>query len=70
MDSRGVQPQRKHRRRHRPLEQIQRQLTVQVLAVGDAADRLTQAVTDVPVDFQAANDLAAARYYREKGWIK
>lgn len=40
------------------LEQIDRQLRLQVVALGHAADTLGSALTDVPVDFQAANDLA------------
>ena len=39
------------------LEQIQRQLTIQVLALGDAASALQTALTKVPVDFVAANDM-------------
>ena len=38
------------------LEQIDRQLRIQVLAVGDSLNRLGTALQDVPVDFQAAND--------------
>lgn len=41
------------------LEQIQRQLTVQVLGVGDAADRLLTTLGGVPVDFTAAADMVA-----------
>ena len=39
------------------LEQIDRQLRVQVLSVANAAGELQTAVAAVPVDFQAANDL-------------
>jgi hypothetical protein len=39
------------------LDQIQRQLTIQVLALGDAADALQATLKQVPVDFVAANDL-------------
>lgn len=39
------------------LDQIQRQLTIQVLALGDAASALQTTLTKVPVDFVAANDL-------------
>ena len=42
------------------LEQIQRQLTIQVLALGDAADALQTTLTQVPVDFLAANDMVVA----------
>ncbi len=42
------------------LEQIDRQLRIQVLAVADNADRLGQALAGVPVDFQAANDLVVS----------
>ena len=38
------------------LEQIDRQLRIQVLAVGDSLNRLGTALQGVPVDFQAAND--------------
>jgi len=38
------------------LDQIDRQLRLQVLAVGDAANGLVAALQGVPVDFQAAND--------------
>lgn len=38
------------------LEQIQRQLTIQVLAVGDAVDGLLSVLTAVPVDLASAND--------------
>lgn len=41
------------------LEQIDRQLRLQVIALGNAADNLASALTAVPVDFQAANDLVA-----------
>lgn len=41
------------------LDQIQRQLTVQVLAVGDAADRLLTTLGGVPADFTAAAEMAA-----------
>jgi len=37
------------------LEQIDRQLRIQVLAVGDSLSRLGTALQGVPVDFQAAN---------------
>lgn len=39
------------------LEQIDRQVRLQVVALGNAADRLGTALQAVPVDFQAANDL-------------
>ncbi len=39
------------------LEQIDRQLRLQVIALGNAADQLVKALQAVPVDFQAANDL-------------
>ena len=39
------------------LEQIDRQLRLQVVALGNAADQLVTALQGVPVDFQAANDL-------------
>lgn len=39
------------------LEQIQRQLTVQMLAVGDATQRLLTTLTAVPADFTAAAEL-------------
>ena len=39
------------------LEQIDRQLRVQVLSVADAANRVGTTLTGVPVDFVAANDL-------------
>ena len=42
------------------LDQIQRQLTIQVLALGDAADALQTTLTQVPVDFLAANDMVTA----------
>ncbi len=42
------------------LEQIQRQLTIQVLALGDAASALQTSLTKVPVDFVAANDMIVA----------
>ncbi|MDI1289912.1 MAG: hypothetical protein PSX37_08210 [bacterium] len=42
------------------LEQIQRQLTIQVLALGDAASALQTSLTKVPVDFVAANDMVVA----------
>ncbi len=42
------------------LEQIQRQLTIQVLALGEAADALQQSLAKVPVDFVAANDMIVA----------
>jgi hypothetical protein len=38
------------------LEQIDRQLRIQVLAVGDAINRLGTTLQGVPVDFQEAND--------------
>lgn len=41
------------------LDQIQRQLTLQVLALGDAASALQASLTQVPVDFTAANDMVA-----------
>ena len=41
------------------LDQIQRQLTGQALAVGDAADRLLTTLGGVPVDFAAAAEMAA-----------
>ena len=40
------------------LEQIQRQLTVQVLAVGDAIDRLNMTLVGVPLDETEAVDFA------------
>jgi hypothetical protein len=42
------------------LEQIDRQLRIQVLSVGNAADGLVAALSDVPVDFQAANDMVVS----------
>ncbi len=39
------------------IEQIDRQLRLQVLSVADSADRLSTALQGVPVDFVAANDL-------------
>lgn len=42
------------------LEQIDRQLRIQVLAVGDALSRLGTALQGVPVDFQAANDFVVS----------
>ena len=42
------------------LEQIDRQLRVQVLSVGNAANGLVTALQGVPVDFQAANDLVVS----------
>lgn len=39
------------------LEQIDRQLRVQILSVGDALNKLGEALSGVPVDFAAANDL-------------
>jgi hypothetical protein len=39
------------------LEQIDRQLRIQVLSVANAAGEVQTAVAAVPVDFQAANDL-------------
>lgn len=42
------------------LEQIQRQLTLQVLALGDAASALQSSLSKVPVDFVAANDMIVA----------
>lgn len=42
------------------LDQIQRQLTIQVLALGDAADALQTSLTKVPVDIGAANDMVIA----------
>jgi hypothetical protein len=39
------------------LDQIDRQLRVQVLSVADSADRLNTALQGVPVDFVAANDM-------------
>ncbi|MFN8170595.1 MAG: hypothetical protein U0R65_01870 [Candidatus Nanopelagicales bacterium] len=39
------------------LEQIDRQLRLQVVALGNAADNLATALQGVPVDFQAASDL-------------
>lgn len=42
------------------LEQIQRQLTIQVLALGDAADALQSTLVEVPVDFVAANDMVVS----------
>lgn len=38
------------------LDQIDRQVRLQVLAVGDALNGLGAAIADVPVDFVAAND--------------
>jgi hypothetical protein len=40
------------------IEQIDRQLRLQVLSVADAADRMGTAVKAVPVDFTAGTDLA------------
>lgn len=42
------------------LDQIQKQLRLQVLSVADSADRLSTALKGVPVDFIAANDMVAA----------
>lgn len=42
------------------IEQIQRQLTIQVLALGDAADALQTSLAQVPIDFVAANDMVVA----------
>ena len=42
------------------LEQIDRQLRIQVLSVADAANRVGTALTGVPVDFVAANDLVVS----------
>ncbi len=42
------------------LEQIDRQLRIQVLAVGDAANGLVTTLQEVPVDFQQANDTVVA----------
>lgn len=42
------------------LEQIDRQLRIQVLSVGNAANGLVTALQGVPVDFQAANDLVVS----------
>jgi len=42
------------------LDQIQRQLMIQVLALGEAADALQKTLTQVPVDFIAANDMVVA----------
>lgn len=42
------------------LEQIDRQLRVQILSVGNAANGLVTALQGVPVDFQAANDLVVS----------
>lgn len=42
------------------LEQIDRQLRIQVLSVGNAANQLVSALQGVPVDFQAANDLVVS----------
>ena len=39
------------------IEQIDRQLRLQVLSVANAADQLSTALQGVPVDFVAANDL-------------
>jgi hypothetical protein len=39
------------------LEQIDRQLRLQVLSLGDSADRLQATLREVPVDFAAANDM-------------
>lgn len=41
------------------LEQIDRQVRLQVVALGNAADRLGTALQGVPVDFTAANDLVS-----------
>ena len=40
------------------IEQIDRQLRLQVLSVADAADGMAAAVKEVPVDFAAATDVA------------
>ena len=42
------------------LEQIDRQLRLQVLSVADSADRLNTALQGVPVDFVAANDMVTS----------
>jgi hypothetical protein len=42
------------------LEQIDRQLRIQVLSVGDALSGLGTALQGVPADFQAANDFVVA----------
>lgn len=42
------------------LEQIDRQLRIQVLALGESLNELGTALQAVPVDFQQANDLVAA----------
>ena len=42
------------------LDQIDRQLRIQVLAVADAADGLSTALQGVPVDFVAANDFVVS----------
>ena len=42
------------------LEQIDRQLRIQVLALGQSLDTLGTALAAVPVDFQQANDFVAA----------
>lgn len=42
------------------LEQIDRQLRVQVLAVGESLSQLGTALKAVPVDFQQANDFVAS----------
>lgn len=42
------------------LEQIDRQLRMQVLAVGESLNELGTALQAVPVDFQQANDLVAS----------
>lgn len=42
------------------LEQIDRQLRLQALAVADATDRLLTTLSGVPVDFVAANDFVEA----------
>lgn len=39
------------------LDQIDKQLRIQVLSVADSADRLNTALQGVPVDFVAANDM-------------
>ncbi len=41
------------------LEQIDRQLRMQVLSVGDALNTLGETLTGVPADFQEANDFVA-----------
>lgn len=39
------------------IDQVNKQLRIQVLAIADATDRLQQSLREVPVDFTAANDM-------------